>query len=338
MKTRYRVALLGLGGISRAHLRGYLSAENADRVEIVAGADINEEARQRFAELGRTYADYRELLERERPDVVSICTWPPLHPEMVEAAAAVGVKGILCEKPMAVDLRGADRMVRAARTANVVLAVGHQRRLLPRYTRAREMITNGDIGELVQVSAICAGDLLSDGTHAVDLLRFLTGDAPAAWVMGNVDLRETHTRYGHPIETASSAVIHFANGVRGTLETGICARPGYQRMLVYGSEGQIEICGDKPVAGEPPLRARVCGQSEWLAPELPHVEAFAREIALLLDAMERGTPHPLDGVSARATQEILMAVFESAFQHMRVDLPLNVAEHPLIALRNGGKL
>ncbi|MCS6860221.1 MAG: Gfo/Idh/MocA family oxidoreductase [Abditibacteriales bacterium] len=334
---RHRVALIGLGNIARAHLCGYLSAENADRVEVVAGADISEEARQRFAEFGRTYADYRELLERERPDVVSICTWPSLHPEMVESAAAVGVKGILCEKPMAVDLGGADRMVSAARAAHAVLVVGHQRRLLPRYTRAREMIARGDIGEVVQVSAICAGDLLSDGTHAVDLLRFLTGDVPAVWVMGNVDLREIRMRYGHPVEMGAFAAIHFANGVRGTLETGMCARPGYQRLLVYGSEGQIEIGGDNPVAGEPPLRARVRGRSEWVVPSLPHVEAFAREIALLLDAVERGTPHPLDGVSARATQEILMAVFASALQHTRVDLPLDVTEHPLIAWRNGRK-
>src|SRR5581483_1726326 len=109
-----RVAILGLGGISRAHLRGYRAPENAGRVEVVAGADISAAARARFVEetgIERTYADYRELLERERPEIVSICTWPPLHPEMVEAAAAAGVRGILCEKPMAVDLAGCDRML-----------------------------------------------------------------------------------------------------------------------------------------------------------------------------------------------------------------------------------
>ena len=353
MTKCYRAALFGLGKIAGAHMHGYRAAENAERINVVAGADPNEEARQRFASstgVERNYADYRELLEQEKPDIVSICTWPPLHPEMVEAATAAGAKGILCEKPMSVDLRGADRMMAAVRDADAVLAVGHQRRLMPLYIRAREWIEEGAIGELIQVNVMGGGDLLTDGTHGVDLLRFLTGDVPAEWVIGNIDLRdrgnvdtgpqsfgfqewnETRTRYGHPVETGASAVIHFATGVRGMVETGICSRHGYQRMLVYGSEGQIEISGTGPSAGQPPLRARVRGESDWLAPELPDVNPFVREVSLLVDAMENGTPHPLDGASARATHEILMAVFESAQRRARIDLPLTVSEHPLFSM------
>ena len=353
MTTHYSAALFGLGKIAYAHLRGYLASENADRISIIAGADPSEEARQRFAgEAGidRTYTDYRELLEREQPEIVSICTWPPLHPEMVEAAAAAGAKGILCEKPMAVDLHGADRMVAAAQSANAVLAVAHQRRLMQLYIRARELIEAGAVGDLIQVNVICGGDLLTDGTHGVDLLRFLTGDVPAEWVIGNIDLRDrgsvstsprsfgfqdweaTHTRYGHPVETGAFAIIHFATGVRGMIEAGICSRPGYQRMLIYGSDGQIEISGTGSTAKEPLLRARVRGEDNWLVPELSEVDPFAREIALLVDAMEHGTVHPLDGASARATQELLMAIFESARRRARIDLPLTVTEHPLIAL------
>ena len=116
----YHAAIFGLGAISRAHLRGYRTPENATRVRVIAGADISEEARGRFtADSGveRTYADYREVLERERLDVLSICTWPPFHPEMVEAAAVAGVRGIVCEEPMAVDLAGCDRMLAAAEGA-----------------------------------------------------------------------------------------------------------------------------------------------------------------------------------------------------------------------------
>jgi hypothetical protein len=128
----YRVGILGLGGISRAHLRGYRAPENGQRVEIVAGADVSAPARERFAQdagVERTYADYHELLERERPDVVSICTWPPLHAEMVTAACAAGVRGIVCEKPMAIDLASCDRMIAAAAQAGTVLVIGHQRYL-----------------------------------------------------------------------------------------------------------------------------------------------------------------------------------------------------------------
>jgi predicted dehydrogenase len=357
MTERYRVAILGLGGISRAHVRGYRAAENAERVEIVAGADISPEARDRFTqEVGveKTYADYRELLERERPDAVSICTWPPLHPEMVEAACAAGVKGILCEKPMAVDLAGCDRMLAAAEDVGIVLVIGHQRRLQPKFTRARALIEEGAIGEPELFCGIAAGDLLSDGTHTVDALRFFAGDAPVEWVMGSVELRPREvkpemvgrvgyqasqpgerytTRYGHPVESAAFAGLQFATGLRATLELGAAARPGYQRFHLSGTDGMIKLSPDRPGEDERYLQVRRKGGAEWETVE--GVEAqngFAREVTLLFESLERGTPHPLNARSARATHEVLMAVFESALQPGRVDLPLDVPHSPLMDL------
>jgi predicted dehydrogenase len=356
--ARYRVAILGLGGISRAHVRGYGAPANAARVEVVAGADISAEARERFAQeaggVGRTYAEYRGLLERERPEVVSICTWPPLHPEMVEAACAAGARGIVCEKPMAVDLAGCDRMIAAAERSGTVLVVGHQRRLQPKFTRARALIEEGAIGEPELFCGIAGGDLLSDGTHTVDALRFLTGDARVQWVMGNVDLRpreirpeqvgrtgfqapvpgEAHTsRYGHPVESGAFAVLNFAGGPRATVELGVCARPGYQRFILYGTDGTLKLSGDRPAEGEPLLQVRRQGGSGWEVVEgVGETNGFAREIGLLLDALEGGPAHPLAARSARATQEVLMAVFESARRPGRVDLPLEIAHSPLNGL------
>lgn len=355
MAEHYRATIFGLGKIAYAHMHGYLSTENIDQITVVAGADPNEKARQKFAQefgLKNIYIDYHELLEKEKPDIVSICTWPPLHLEMVEASANAGVKGIVCEKPMSVTLGEADRMLEAVQRAKSILIVGHQRRLHPRYTKAWEMIKDGIIGRLVQVTAICGGDLLTDGTHSVDLIRFMNDDIPAEWVIGNIDMRDrgdidasansfgfqdwnrSRTRYGHQVETGASAIIHFSNGVRGTLETGICARQGYQRMWIYGSEGFIEISGDHRVGDEPPLRviSRKC--NDWIVPELPSVNPIAREIGLLVESIETGKIHPLDGSSARATQEILMAIFESARIRGRIDLPLTIKEHPITLMLN----
>lgn len=356
MANRYRAAIFGLGKIAYAHMHGYLSAENINQITVIAGADPNEEARLKFTQefgIKNTYIDYHELLEKEKPDIVSICTWPPLHLEMVEASANAKVKGIVCEKPMSVDLQEADRMLEAVQKANSVLIVGHQRRLHPRYTVAREMIKDGKIGRLVQVTAICGGDLLTDGTHSVDLIRFMNDDVPAEWVIGNIDMRDrgaidtgshsfgfqdwnhSRTRYGHPVETGAYAIIHFSNGVRGTLETGICARQGYQRMWIYGSEGLIEISGDHKVGDEPSLRIFDRESKDWIVPELPSVNPIAREISLLVESIETGKIHPLDGKSARTTQEILMAVFESARIRGRIDLPLTIKEHPIMLMLSG---
>ncbi len=353
MADHYRAAIFGLGKIAYAHMHGYLSAENIDRITVVAGADPSEEARQKFAQefgLKNLYVDYHDLLEKEKPDIVSICTWPPLHLEMVEASANAGVKGIVCEKPMSVNLEEADRMLEVVQRTNTILIVGHQRRLHPRYTKAHEFIKDGKIGKLVQITAICAGDLLTDGTHSVDLIRFMNDDVPAEWVIGNIDMRDrgdidaransfgfqdwnrSRTRYGHPVETGAFAIIHFSNGVRGSLETGICARQGYQRMWIYGSEGLIEISGDHRVGDEPQLRIFNCESKDPIVPELPNVNPIAREINLLIESIETGKIHPLDGTSARATQEILMAVFESARIRGRVELPLTIKEHPIMLM------
>jgi predicted dehydrogenase len=347
----YRAAIVGLGSIARAHLRGYRHPQNSGRVEVIAGADVSAEARAGFAtEAGidprRTYADVQDLLQRERPEIVSICTWPPLHPELTAAAAAAGVKAVLTEKPMAVDLPGCDRMLAACEGSGTLLVVGHQRRLTPKFTRARALLDEGAIGAPVQLTGIAAGDLLTDGTHTVDALRYFAADAPVRWVIGNVDPRprelpplqpgnaprrsgfqewdEKGTRYGHPIERGAFGLLAFDGELRATVETGVCARPGYQRFRIDGTEGAIVLSGDRPAEGEARLRVRRRGSAGWevLDEELPPLDGFTQEITLLLEALDHGTPHPLTGRSARQTHEVLMAIFESSRRPGRVDLPL----------------
>jgi predicted dehydrogenase len=359
MPTRsrpYRAGIIACGLIAEtAHLPAY---RNTPGVEVVAGADLSEAVRRRWTdELGvpRMYATAQELLEHERLDVVSICTWPPLRPEMVDLACAAGVGAILCEKPMAVDLAGCDRMIAAADRAGAALIVGHQRRLHARYVVARDLVDSGAIGDLVQITGYGGGDLLTGGTHTVDLIRHLVHDAPAEWVIAQVDLRptqrrnnrlgfqqweETGTRYGHHIETGSFALIQFQGGVRATIEAGILMRPGRQAwpMTIYGTDGLIEVTGDRAAAGEPLVRARVKDGAGWLHPPVTPNNPFQAQIELLLDVLDRraggdrGTGHPLDGRSARAGHEILMAAFESARRRARIDLPLEVTDNPLEAL------
>jgi predicted dehydrogenase len=357
--ARYRVGVIAGGLIAQgAHLRAY---RQLPEVEVVAVADVSEEVRQRWTgELGvpRAYASAEELLRTERPDVVSICTWPPLRPEMVELACAYGVQGILAEKPMAVDLEGCDRMIAAAEKAGAVLVVGHQRRFHNRYVKARELIDSGAIGEVVQVAGTDGADLLSNGSHTVDLIRYLLHDAPAEWVMGQIDTRDTgrrdgrlgfqrweatRTRYGHHIESGVFALVQFRGGARATIEGGVAGRPrtaegGGWRATVYGTEGVVEVAGDRLAPGEPWLRARVKGEADWITPPVEPNDAFRAEVEALLHVLEYGGTHPLDGRSARAGHEIMMAIYESARRRARIDLPLRVPGSPLEAMVAAGEI
>jgi predicted dehydrogenase len=354
MTTRYRVGIIACGNIAQLHLRSYRAIPG---VEVVAGADIAAETRERWQrELGvaRMYASAAEMLEREALDIVSICTWPPLRPEMTELACARGVRAVVAEKPMAVDLAGCDRMIRAAERAGAVLIVHHQRRFRSRFVKARELIDAGAIGRVEQINVYNGGDILTSSSHMVDTMSYLLGDPPAEWVIGQIDRRdpgftnrpiglqqwqETHTRYGHHVETGALGLIQFQGGARGLVECGIVSRPrpGYS-ATIYGSEGMIETAGDRTEPGEPTLRARVKGEPDWIYPEAPPNEATQAAFERLLQVLEQGGTHPLDMRLARRVHEILMAIYESARLRARVDLPLTVAENPLEAMVAAGEV
>jgi len=342
----YRVGIMGCGLISRGHVHGYEKVG----LQTVAGADTSAGQRSGFrTEFPRAtmYADYCEMLEKERLDLVSVCTWPPLHEEMVVAAAEAGVKGIVCEKPMAVNLGQADHMLEACQRSGTKLVVGHQRRFNRRYVEAKEALQRGDIGKLVEVFGNCGGDLLTDGTHNVDLVRYFVDDEPARWVLGQIDRQpwgrfgyERSRRYGHVIENSALARIEFRNGVRAFLQVGDIATEEYQYIALQGTEGRIEVSGDRwGQSGPSWWRILRGGQEGWVEHRVEQdVDAFAEEIKELIRWIEQGGGHLLSGESARADLEILMAVFESSRRRGRVELPLDVTEHPLEAMAEAGEM
>jgi predicted dehydrogenase len=326
--SQYRVGVIGCGRISRFHVNGY---RLVPQTAVVAGAEPEPAIRENFGrEFGVTalYADYREMLAQEHLDIVSICTWPPLHAEMVIAAAEAGPRAIICEKPMAVNLREADSMLDACERSGALLLVSHQRRFHPCYRTARDLVAAGEIGELIAVHGICMGDLLTDGTHNIDLLRFYVGDVPIKWVFGQIDTSEVKYRYGHLTEKGSLVSFEFANGVRGLMELGAAAPRAYQKAYLRGSGGLIEVGGD----GDLRVKLIRSGQPEpqVIAPsvESPYLP-FQQEVEALFQSFAHGVEHPLAGKQARADLEVLLAAFESARRQCIIELPLTIAEHPL---------
>ncbi len=165
-------------------------------VEICAVADPDQESRsglQKDTGADRAYADWRELLDRERPDAVCVCSRLPVHhPDVVVGAAEAGCH-VYCEKPFATSLDVADRMVAAADEAGLKLAVAHLARYWESFRTARDLIDSGALGR--PLTAYCRGkedergggeDMIVLGTHLFDIARFLFGDP--AWVFGHVSV------------------------------------------------------------------------------------------------------------------------------------------------------
>ncbi len=360
-----RVAVVGCGKIAAAHAGAYV---RDGRARLAAAVDPAAEAAADFARrfgVPRTYPDHRAMLDAERPDVVSVCTWPPDHPAPVVDAAAAGARGILCEKPLAVTLPEADRMLAAAERAGAVFMVGHQRRLEARYRLARDLIASGALGEVVDVHGTCGGDLLTDGTHLFDLARFLLGDPPAAHVFAGIDVtlpermaptgfgtlhyNATHRRYGHRIEGGAAGHVQFAPpdgaraGPRFRFETGSMARPfGYQHFRVEGTQGRLAVSGD-PADGERAwLRVQRRGGGPggaWEDVPLPPCDPLAAEVGALIDSVLAGAPTPdaalLAAGSARADLELVLAALDSAVRRRLIGLPASLTDHPLERLDAG---
>ena len=149
-----RVAIIGLGAVTRdIHLPAY--AHLAGRARVVAGCDIDPEARARAGREGRVpevYADPAEMIERTGPDVVAICTPPACHREQVLLALARG-RHVFCEKPLAEDLAQADEIVRAAEEARRLVVVNNQFPYMRIHRAAREMIGEPEFGRLLYLHA-----------------------------------------------------------------------------------------------------------------------------------------------------------------------------------------
>lgn len=344
MAERYRLAVIGVGrpwrtegatgfGMAHAHVQGFLKT---GRCDLVAIADVRRDNAEAFAERyggPRIYEDYNQMLEAERPAIVSICTWPHLHAPMTIAAAEAGVRAIHCEKPMAPTWGEARRMHEACVARGVQLTFNHQRRFLEPFQKAREMIRSGAVGKVLRLEAQCS-DLYDWGTHWIDMLHFFNDETPAQWVIAQIDCRTARKVFGVPLEDQGLCQFRFENGVFATLVTGKDTDIGCANRII-GANGVIEIGWDQPV-----VRAWLRGQSDWV--DIPVAEgihdnvAHERATADIVACLDHGGRPLLSSFNALRTTEVIFAAYESSRRRARVDLPLLTDDSALLTMLDEG--
>src|SRR4051794_24248892 len=234
MAKKYRVAVIGRTGRGNYGHGLDVVWKEFDNVEVAAVADPDEKGRAAAAKrIGakNAYADYRTMLEKEKPQIVSVADrYLDQHRDMVVACARAGASMFL-EKPMARTLAEADEMVRACESHHVKLAIAHQTRYSPRLARVRELIASGRLGDLLELRARGkedrrggGEDLMVLGTHLFDLMRLLAGDASwcfARVLQGGKPVTKAQVRQGGegmgPVAGDHiNAAYGFARGVLGT--------------------------------------------------------------------------------------------------------------------------
>lgn len=362
MAAKYRVAVIGHTG--RGNYGHGIDTVWLDlpECEIVAVADADaaglEQARKRLR-VNRGYADYRQMLDEVKPDVVAICPrWIDEHCSMVLAAAERGCH-IYMEKPMCRDLVEADQMVEACRKNNVKLALAHQTRYSPRLRVVRHMIEDGAIGEIVELrgrgkedSRGGAEDLWVLGSHIFNLMHAIGGEP--LWCFASIQhagqpATRQHVRPGnegirHLLGDRLDAMYRLASGATayfGSRKNGQGNRFGLQ---IFGTKGVIEIMtGYLPAAHYLPDPHWSPGRSkaQWVAissqgPGVPEPladgGAHAGNILAcrdLLAAIQEDRQPECSVWEGRVTIEMIQAVFASHLQNAPVKIPLADRRDPL---------
>ncbi len=342
---RYRYAIIGTGrphgsdgatGFGMAHTH-YPNFMMSGRVDLVAVSDLDCSLAEFFLEKNgasaKIYTDYKEMLAVEKPDILSICTWPHLHAEMTVAAAEAGVRAIHCEKPMATTWGDAKRMKAAADKHGALLTFNHQRRHIKLFQAVRQAVVDGEIGDLVMIEAEC-GDMLDWGTHWLDMLQMYNGDCGIEWVMGQIESHTEKRIFGAFME--NQAIVHYKwkNGVRGVFISGEDAKIGCVHRLI-GTEGVIEVMSERK------MRIRGKGDSEWRYVEVAQgpIHDFTlacMDVVRQLD--EPGYVSILTANNAIQHTEIIYATYESSRRRGRIDLPLKIEDSPLLAMVAAGEI
>jgi predicted dehydrogenase len=332
MASKYRVGIIGCGGIANAHARGY---QGVEQTEIVALADPVQVALDKFADTygvsaENCYLDAREMLDKENLDIVSVATWHKLHAPMAIAACARSPKAVLCEKPMGVSLGECDEILISARRTDVKVVIGHQRRFNSAWTDARNLIAEGAIGEPRQI--VCHGGqgLLNDCSHLFDMMRYVIGDPDPQWVIGNVERKTERYERDIQIEDRSAGIIGFSNGCIGMLLQEI-GRPNYQGGIVYGTDGIADVTEGR-------VRLLNNKATDWEERPSDGRDQHVAQATELVEWIEGGPEHRGEAKHGRAAIEIIMAIYESARMHEVVQLPLRTHANPLDLMIASGDL
>ena len=340
--TALRVALVGCGRISRNHFDAIASTPG---IELTAVCDLVPERADAAARLlgVRAFYSYEDMLRDAECDIVSVTTPSGLHPTQAMMAARAG-KHVISEKPMALSLSAADEMLQVSANAGVRLFVVMQNRLNPAIQLLRRAIDKGRFGRIYTLNAtvrwtrpqeyydqaawrgtwaLDGGAIMNQASHYVDLLQWLGGPVESVLAYTATLARKIEA------EDTGVAVMKYRSGALGVLEVTMLSHPRNLEgsVTILGENGTVKIGGtsvnrvehwefadydddDKGVESAATSPTSVYG--------FGHLGYYRNVVA----ALEGGTPPDTDGLSGRASLELILATYESSRTSRQVVLPL----------------
>lgn len=336
-----RVGIIGTGAIANKHAQAYRNIGYQVRL----CTDRTEERGRRFADAAGAefVATPKEVCSHPDIDYVDVCTFPAYRLDAVELCARFH-KHVLVQKPMAVDLETARRMISLARNAGIQLGVVSQHRFDDSTLFLKAAIGAGRLGKILQADAYIkwfrsaeyyarpvkgswavegGGALISQAIHQVDLLLHLVG--PVHEVSGYSQLGALHKIES---EDLLCAVLRYASGATGVLQASTALWPGYpERLEIHGTKGTAIVTGDQLTtwdvrddSGDPaPVASRVAsGASDPMAISLT---PFERQFTDFGEACRTNRPPACSGIDGFRALQLVRGIYASCAEGRRVQIP-----------------
>ena len=319
-------------------------------VDLVAGTDPHDEQRAIFGRRwglspDHLYADYKEMLAKEEPDIVSVCTSARFRPPIIQDVARAGVKIIWAEKPISITLEEGDDVVRVCREEGTTLAINCARRWWIGFSGVRDLIDSGKLGKVLQVTAHFPCGLSQNGSHLIDAIRFLACGGNVEWVFGEIESDEAAAG---EIDVSGNGYFAFDNGVRAFIRTMPCGDSVGNIFDVIGERGRVH-CEERPAHfefikfqsvnttedGHPVARPKreQPAVARYQIPLPPKVDGLGiTALNDIIAAHQEGRPPRVSGEDGLQALEIAIAMRESHRRGgVKVTLPLDDRSQGLVA-------
>ncbi len=236
-----KAGVIGAGAMGRNHIRIYSELND---VKLVAIADPDLDSLNRSTSLFSIdgYADYREMIEKEDLDLISLVAPTSLHFPIAKEVIGCGIH-ILVEKPLASSVEEGCELIALARKMGVILGVGHVERYNPVINEMKNRIVQGILGRVFQITIRRIGPfperikdvgvLLDLSTHDIDILHYLTeADITRSWTESARYLHEKN-------EDLAVSTLRFSNGIIGILIENWLSPAKVREVVVNGEQGML---------------------------------------------------------------------------------------------------
>ena len=329
-----KAAVIGVGAMGRNHARVYNELPD---VRLVAVADPDAESARSVAirEGIHSYSDYLELLEKERPVVVSIAVPTALHGEVSLAVLDAGAH-ILVEKPIASSLDEGWRIIHRAGELKRKLMVGHIVRFNPAIKALKEKISQGEAGRIFQISCRRVGPfparirdvgvVIDLAPHDLDLMRFLTGSDPIRLYA------ETEQRIHTDHEDLLLGLLRFPEGITGTLEINWLTPTKVREVLVLAERGLYRVddltqdlyfyenAQAEQMAWPTLQNLKGVSEGSMTRYAIQRYEPLKAELQAFIRSVLDDTPVPIGGSDGLAALSLALGLVESGQRHKVIEV------------------